>query len=156
MSNYEFNRIKDIIAAKYLECENEKMSATTLERIARTIVTDRHKPPTPPFGTEVTAVGKRDEPSEPPARPGVLKHGPGGRGGPGPCDKDCVKCVVDRAETPIPMLLWCPQCGGRHVDVGEFAVKVHHTHACQHCGCVWRPAIVNTTGVQFLPGFKDG
>lgn len=58
---------------------------------------------------------------------------------------------------PIPMLLWCPApgCGERHVDVGEFATKPHHTHACQHCGMVWRPAIVPTVGVQFLPGFKD-
>ena len=55
----------------------------------------------------------------------------------------------------IPMLLWCPECGARHIDVGEFATKVHHTHACQHCGMVWRPAIVATCGVQFLPGFKN-
>ena len=56
---------------------------------------------------------------------------------------------------PVPMLLWCPECKARHVDVGEFATKVHHTHACQSCGHVWRPAIVPTVGVQFLPGFKD-
>lgn len=57
---------------------------------------------------------------------------------------------------PIPMLLWCPECGDRHIDVGEFATKVHHTHACQSCGMVWRPAVVPTVGVQWLPGFKDG
>lgn len=56
---------------------------------------------------------------------------------------------------PIPMLLWCPECSKRHVDEGEFAAKPHHTHACQHCGHVWRPAIVPTCGVQFLPGFKS-
>ena len=57
---------------------------------------------------------------------------------------------------PIPMLLWCPECGARHVDKGEFAsTKHHHTHACQNCGHCWRPAIVATVGVQFLPGFKD-
>lgn len=56
---------------------------------------------------------------------------------------------------PIPMLLWCPECGTRHVDHGEFATKPHHTHACQNCGMVWRPAIVPTVGVYFLPGFKD-
>lgn len=56
---------------------------------------------------------------------------------------------------PIPMLLWCPGCGDRHIDVGEFATKVHHTHACQSCGMVWRPAIVPTVGVQWLPGFKN-
>ncbi len=56
----------------------------------------------------------------------------------------------------IPMLLFCPGCGGRHIDSGEFAKKSHHTHACQGCGFVWRPALVDTVGVQFLPGFKDG
>jgi predicted RNA-binding Zn-ribbon protein involved in translation (DUF1610 family) len=56
---------------------------------------------------------------------------------------------------PIEMILTCPSCGGRHIDEGEFATKVHHTHACQHCGMVWRPSIVPTLGVQFLPGFKN-
>lgn len=59
------------------------------------------------------------------------------------------------AREPIPMLLWCPECGARHVDRGDFASKPHHTHACQGCGHVWRPAIACTVGVQFLPGFKD-
>lgn len=56
---------------------------------------------------------------------------------------------------PIPMLLTCPSCGERHIDEGEFATKPHHTHACQHCGMCWRPAVTATVGVQFLPGFKD-
>jgi len=55
----------------------------------------------------------------------------------------------------IPILLWCPECGTRHIDECEFATKPHHTHACQECGFVWRPAIVFTVGVQFLPGFKN-
>ena len=55
----------------------------------------------------------------------------------------------------IPMLLWCPNCGSRHIDAGEFATRVHHTHACQSCGMVWRPAVVPTVGVLFLPGFKN-
>lgn len=55
---------------------------------------------------------------------------------------------------PVPMLLWCPECGERHVDV-DFATRVHHTHSCQSCGLTWRPAVVPTVGVQFLPGFKD-
>ena len=62
---------------------------------------------------------------------------------------------ADVATAPIPMLLCCPICSERHVDVGEFATKVHTTHACRHCGHVWRPAIVATVGVRFLPGFKD-
>jgi hypothetical protein len=56
---------------------------------------------------------------------------------------------------PIPMLLHCPICAFKHVDEGEFAEKPHTTHACQHCGHVWRPAIQPTVGVQFLPGFKN-
>lgn len=56
---------------------------------------------------------------------------------------------------PIPMLLWCPECGERHIDMGEFATKRHHTHACQECGMVWRPAVEPTVGVQYLPGFKN-
>jgi rubredoxin len=56
---------------------------------------------------------------------------------------------------PVPMVLHCPECGARHVDAGEFAARSHHTHACQSCGFVWRPAVVATVGVQFLPGFRD-
>lgn len=58
----------------------------------------------------------------------------------------------------IPMILHCPMpsCGARHIDEGEFATKIHHTHACQTCGHVWRPALVATVGVQFLPGYKNG
>jgi hypothetical protein len=61
---------------------------------------------------------------------------------------------------PVPMLLYCPMCHTKHIDEGEFATKVHHTHACQgrsgdgrRCGHVWRPAIVPTVGVEALPGF---
>ncbi len=56
---------------------------------------------------------------------------------------------------PIPMILTCPECTMRHIDRGDFATKPHHTHACQECGFVWRPAVVTTVGVQFLPGFRD-
>ncbi len=59
-------------------------------------------------------------------------------------------------KTPgIPIIMHCPGCSERHIDRGEFATRPHHTHACQLCGIVWRPAIVNTVGVQYLPGFKD-
>ncbi len=58
-------------------------------------------------------------------------------------------------DRPVPMLLWCPECSHRHIDEGNFALKDHHTHACQHCGHVWRPAVGDTVGVQFLPGFKN-
>lgn len=58
-------------------------------------------------------------------------------------------------DAPVQMLLTCPSCGERHVDEGEFATKAHHTHACQSCGMVWRPAIGATVGVRFLPGFRN-
>ncbi len=57
--------------------------------------------------------------------------------------------------SPIPMVLTCPSCGARHIDEGEFATKIHHTHSCQSCGLTWRPAVVPTVGVRFLPGFKN-
>ena len=57
--------------------------------------------------------------------------------------------------TAIPMIIFCPKCNNRHIDKGEFITKLHHTHACQSCGFVWRPAIVHTVGVEFLPGFKE-
>ena len=55
----------------------------------------------------------------------------------------------------VPMILFCPICGERHIDEHEWTVKPHHTHSCQFCGFTWRPAVVNTIGVQFLPGFKN-
>ena len=57
---------------------------------------------------------------------------------------------------PIPMIIFCPLCHGRHIDEGDFATTPHATHACQHCGLVWKPAKVPTVGVQFLPGYKNG
>jgi hypothetical protein len=78
-----------------------------------------------------------------------------------PLTEDEVKETCERLNsdglprTPIPMFLTCPACNARHVDVGEFATKPHHTHSCQGCGLTWRPAIEPTVGVQFLPGFKD-
>lgn len=59
------------------------------------------------------------------------------------------------ADPGIPMILQCPQCNARHIDTGVFERKEHHTHACQACGFCWRPAIVATRGVRFLPGFKN-
>jgi len=56
---------------------------------------------------------------------------------------------------PLDLILHCPDCNGRHIDEDEFERKPHHTHACQHCGFVWRPAVEPTRGVQFLKGFKN-
>lgn len=56
---------------------------------------------------------------------------------------------------PVPMRLHCPECHQLHEDVGEWTTRVHHTHSCQHCGLTWRPAVVPTVGVRFLPGFRN-
>lgn len=63
--------------------------------------------------------------------------------------------MANDEQKPIPMRLRCEVCFVLHIDEGEFATKPHHTHACQNCGCVFRPALVPTVGVQFLPGFKN-
>lgn len=59
------------------------------------------------------------------------------------------------APVAIPMHIYCPMCHTQHIDEGEWATRPHHTHSCQTCGHTWRPAVVCTTGVQFLPGFKN-
>lgn len=69
---------------------------------------------------------------------------------------DEVSLAPPRAPVPLPLLLWCPECGARHVDAGAWATRPHKVHACQSCGHQWRPALVYTVGVQFLPGTKDG
>lgn len=75
------------------------------------------------------------------------------------CNKNCNKDFGVRGTSKtskiIPMLLWCPECGERHIDEGEFATRSHATHACQNCGMVWRPALVPTVGVRFLPGYSQ-
>jgi uncharacterized Zn finger protein len=83
---------------------------------------------------------------------------PGGEGDPEICPfclEEEKRIEMGVVAAPIPMRLTCPECGELHLDVGEFASKRHHTHACQECGAVWRPAVVATVGVRFLPGFKN-
>lgn len=33
--------------------------------------------------------------------------------------------------------LFCPICDRRHVDEGEFALRIHKTHRCAYCGQEW-------------------
>lgn len=81
-----------------------------------------------------------------------------------PCEEPADPAPLSQVElpgdmgpvSPIPMWLTCPVCMSRHIDEGEFATKPHHTHSCQTCGLTWRPAVVPTVGVAFLPGFKNG
>lgn len=41
----------------------------------------------------------------------------------------------------------CPTCGGRHIDEGEWAQRLHRTHQCQYCGHEWIPFSYYTVGV---------
>lgn len=56
---------------------------------------------------------------------------------------------------PVPLRLSCPVCGMWHLDEGDLATTPHRTHACQHCGALWAPAVVPTVGVKFLPGCRN-
>lgn len=106
----------------------------------------------------------RDDPKESSSNQPAQAAGGPGVGAPGPDAPEApvpeqpIPTLKRRAADtePLPMLLWCPTCHERHIDAGAFATRPHHTHACQGCGNVWRPALVPTVGVQFLPGFKDG
>ncbi len=73
---------------------------------------------------------------------------------------------------PIPMILYCPNCFRQHIDkpepcyhcgnpdrdgcglmdAGYRCIKwdnpPHRSHLCAHCGHIWRPADVCTTGVE--------
>lgn len=69
--------------------------------------------------------------------------------------RELESAIATESPAPVPMFLTCPKCNARHIDEGEFATKVHHTHSCQSCGLTWRPAVVPTVGVAFLPGFKN-
>lgn len=61
---------------------------------------------------------------------------------------------------PVPMLLFCPECGTQHIDAPEepvdnMDVKVwtnppHRSHLCHNCNCIWRPADVPTVGVASI------
>lgn len=64
------------------------------------------------------------------------------------------------AETPIAMVLFCPNCGLQHIDepCGEWANPPHRSHLCHGCGHIWRPCDRPTTGVAGVGsrGERDG
>lgn len=69
-------------------------------------------------------------------------------------------------DAPIPMVLYCPNCGVQHIDAPEPSLRAedaamlggdwparwtnppHRSHLCTECGVIWRPADVATTGVE--------
>lgn len=52
---------------------------------------------------------------------------------------------------PIPMVLFCPECGAQHIDAPDpergWENPPHKSHLCHACATVWRPADVPTNGV---------
>lgn len=68
-------------------------------------------------------------------------------------DRELIKAVLGAYHTtrlnddPVPHILSKPRV--------KQALARHHTHACQECGIVWKPAKCNTHGVQFLPGYRN-
>jgi hypothetical protein len=55
---------------------------------------------------------------------------------------------------PVPMILFCPHCGERHVDKPEpehgWTNPPHRTHYCHACHSNWRPADIATVGVDTI------
>lgn len=47
-------------------------------------------------------------------------------------------------------ILNCPRCEKQHIDEGEWAKRLHHTHRCLHCGHEFRIEPY-TFGVAELP-----
>ncbi len=56
------------------------------------------------------------------------------------------------SETPIDIILICPNCFMRHVDEPQpeknWDNPPHRSHECQFCYTIWRPADVPTNGVE--------
>jgi len=52
---------------------------------------------------------------------------------------------------PVPMVLHCPKCGEQHVDKPDpphWTNPPHRSHLCAQCGWIWRPADIDTVGVE--------
>lgn len=61
----------------------------------------------------------------------------------------CPWCA-DPEHKPMALILFCPRCAVQHVDEGEWATRPHQTHLCVECGYEWRPALINTVGVESI------
>jgi rubredoxin len=68
--------------------------------------------------------------------------------------RDIMSRAADVLSTPIPMVLTCPKCGAQHIDKPQpekgWTNPPHRSHECQACGTVWRPADVETVGVEAI------
>ena len=61
-------------------------------------------------------------------------------------------CYGRAVGATIPMVLHCPICHKQHIDAPNerrgWTNPPHRSHECRHCGTIWRPADVATTGVE--------
>lgn len=48
------------------------------------------------------------------------------------------------------IIVFCPKCKRQHIDVAEWARRVHKTHRCMKCAYEWQPATIPTRGVKQL------
>lgn len=70
--------------------------------------------------------------------------------------------ALAEAREPVPMILFCPVCGERHIDqpdpANEWTNPPHRSHLCAACGHIWRPADICTVGVETIQtrGRLDG
>lgn len=62
------------------------------------------------------------------------------------------------AVQPIPMVLFCPNCGMQHIDAPApgWDNPPHRSHLCHECGHIWRPADVATVGVVSIASAGAG
>jgi hypothetical protein len=62
--------------------------------------------------------------------------------------------VLAEAREPVPMILFCPACGSRHIDQANpengWLNPPHRSHLCAACGHIWRPADIPTAGVAAI------
>lgn len=68
--------------------------------------------------------------------------------------RECAIVPMDPATpaSPLNVVLFCPKCRTQHIDAPEPATgwtnPPHKSHLCHVCQTVWRPADVETNGVQ--------
>lgn len=44
------------------------------------------------------------------------------------------RLLLARPAGPSRAVFFCPKCAAKHIDLGEWATRPHHTHLCQKCG----------------------
>jgi hypothetical protein len=57
-----------------------------------------------------------------------------------PVSEQQIKDAPVLTPAPEPAVIFCPYCGTRHVDEGEWETKPHHKHLCSNrqCGKLFR------------------